>query len=219
MQRLGPALLAAALILTPLGAIAADLVVWWEKGYYAQENEAVAEIIAAFEQKTGQQVELVFVGQDELPVRIEAALEAGRPPDFAFGLELGLYVRHGLSTIVSWTSRTPSAPSRTSSIRMRSIGTWPDAETGQKALYGLPIGRSSHHLHVWRNLLERAGFTLADIPREWEAFWSFWCDQVQPAVRKALGRDDIWGIGAPMAVEAYDTWMNLREFMLVYGAD
>ena len=30
-----------------------------------------------------------------------------------------------------------------------------------------------------------AGFTLADIPKEWGAFWSFWCDQVQPAVRKA----------------------------------
>ena len=34
----------------PLGAQAADLVVWWEKGYYAEEDEAVRETIAAFEQ-------------------------------------------------------------------------------------------------------------------------------------------------------------------------
>jgi hypothetical protein len=34
-------------------------VVWWEKGFYAQEDEAVREIVAAFEQKTGKQVELV----------------------------------------------------------------------------------------------------------------------------------------------------------------
>jgi hypothetical protein len=34
-------------------------------------------------------------------------------------------------------------------------------------------------------LLERAGFTLADIPKQWEPFWSFWCDQVQPAVRQS----------------------------------
>ena len=32
--------------MAPLGAQAADLVVWWEEGYYAQEDEAVAEIIA-----------------------------------------------------------------------------------------------------------------------------------------------------------------------------
>ena len=60
-----------------------------------------------------------------------------------------------------------------------------DATTGRRALYGLPMGRATNHVHVWKSLLEQAGFTLADIPKEWEAFWSFWCDQVQPAVRKA----------------------------------
>jgi ABC-type glycerol-3-phosphate transport system substrate-binding protein len=46
-------LVALALILAPLGAQAADLVVWWEKGYYAQEDDAIREIVAAFEQETG----------------------------------------------------------------------------------------------------------------------------------------------------------------------
>ena len=41
--------------------------------------------------------------------------------------------------------------------------------------------------------------------REWEAFWSFWCDQVQPAVREALGRDDVWGVGLSMSAGASDT--------------
>ena len=63
------------------------------------------------------------------------------------------------------------------------------------------MGRITHHIHVWQNLLERAGFSLADIPQDWEAFWSFWCDRVQPAVRQATGRDDIWGVGLPMSVE------------------
>ena len=77
--------LAAAIVLAPLGAQAADLVVWWEEGFYAQEDEAVAEIVAAFEQETGKQVELAFHRRTELPAKIEAALEAGQPPDFAFG--------------------------------------------------------------------------------------------------------------------------------------
>ena len=51
-------ILATLLILVPVGAQAADLVVWWEKGYDDRENEAVREIIAAFEQETGKQVEL-----------------------------------------------------------------------------------------------------------------------------------------------------------------
>ena len=92
-------------------------------------------------------------------------------------------------------------------------------KTGQRALYALPIGRITNHVHVWKSLLEQAGFTLADIPKEWNAFWSFWCDQVQPAVRKALGRDDIWGVGLIMSGEASDTQYQFFQFLAAYDAD
>jgi multiple sugar transport system substrate-binding protein len=58
--------LAAAIVMAPLGARGADLVVWWEKGAYPEEDEAVKEIIAAFEQRTGKQVELFSYPVDEL---------------------------------------------------------------------------------------------------------------------------------------------------------
>jgi multiple sugar transport system substrate-binding protein len=93
-----------------------------------------------------------------------------------------------------------------------------NGHTGRRALYALPMGRLSNHLHIWKSLLERAGFTLANIPREWDAFWSFWCDRVQPAVWKALGRDDVWGVGLPMSVVAVsDTQDQLVQFQLAYG--
>jgi multiple sugar transport system substrate-binding protein len=94
-----------------------------------------------------------------------------------------------------------------------------DARTGQRALYALPVGRSSFYIHAWKSLLERGGFTLNDIPKEWEAFWSFWCDQVQPAVRKATGRPDIWGIGLNMSGEAGETWVHFSQFVVAYEAD
>jgi multiple sugar transport system substrate-binding protein len=81
------------------------------------------------------------------------------------------------------------------------------------------MGRVSNHIHVWNSLLERAGLSLADIPTEWEAFWSFWCDRVQPAVRKVLGREDIWAVGLPMSVAAsVDTAGELLQFQLAYQA-
>ena len=92
-------------------------------------------------------------------------------------------------------------------------------KTGQKALYALPMGLTTNHVHVWRNLLEQAGFTLEDIPKEWEAFWSFWCDRVQPAVRKATGRDDLWGVGLNMSGEAADTQYQFFQFLVAYHAD
>jgi multiple sugar transport system substrate-binding protein len=91
MRTLG-LIFSAALILAPLGARAADLVVWWDKGYSPQENEALQEVAAAFEQRSGKQVEIVFHPRSELPDRIEEALAAGQPPNIAFGTWLSEYV-------------------------------------------------------------------------------------------------------------------------------
>ena len=79
---------------------------------------------------------------------------------------------------------------------------------------------STDNVHVWRSLLEQAGFTLADIPKQWEAFWSFWCDRVQPAIRKARGRDDIYGVGLAMSAEAPgDTRARFEQFRQAYEAN
>ena len=77
---------------------------------------------------------------------------------------------------------------------------------------------STNYAHVWRTLLEQAGFALEDIPKQWEAFWSFWCDQVQPAVRRATGRD-IWGVGLAMSAKSNDTHIEFEQFIQAYEAD
>jgi multiple sugar transport system substrate-binding protein len=45
------------------------------------------------------------------------------------------------------------------------------------------------------------------------------CDQVQAAVRRATGRDNVWGIGLPMSVKGNDTVNAFHQFMSAYGAD
>jgi multiple sugar transport system substrate-binding protein len=81
------------------------------------------------------------------------------------------------------------------------------------------MGRSTNHVHVWTSLLEQAGFSREEIPNEWEPFWAFWCDRVQPAVRRATGRDDIWGIGLSMSAASNDTWFQFLQFVAAYDAD
>jgi hypothetical protein len=41
---------------------------------------------------------------------------------------------------------------------------------------------------------------------------------VQPAVRAALGRDDVWGVGLPMSTASLDTHDELVQFQLAYEA-
>ena len=73
---------AAALLMLPLGARGADLVVWWEKGYYPQEDEAVREIIAAFEQASGNSklLEQPFWLDASDPHRMAAVMQVASRP-------------------------------------------------------------------------------------------------------------------------------------------
>jgi multiple sugar transport system substrate-binding protein len=212
--------LAVVLMMAPLGAQAADLVVWWEKGFYPQEDEAVREIVAAFEQGSGKQVELVQPTQNEMVDQAPAAVEAGEPPDFLFGTFISNY-------IAEWAFNdrlvdlTDTVGLFSNLFDPNALAWWVrlNKTTGQRALYALPMGRTTNHVHVWKSILEQAGFTLEDIPREWEAFWAFWCDQVQPTVRRATGRDDIWGVGLNMSGQAADTQNQFFQFLAAYEAD
>jgi multiple sugar transport system substrate-binding protein len=219
-MRIGALVLAALLALPPIGTDAADLVVSWQKAHHAREDAAIAEVVAAFEQETGKQVEVTLLPMADQPPQIEAALVAGHPPDIAFGFHLGSYIPRWAyeDRLVDLTDTVGHFagmfdPAQLDRARLL------NPTSGQKALYGLPMGQISNYIHVWASLLAGAGLGLADIPKEWDAFWLFWCDRVQPAVRKALARDDIWGIGRSMSVEANDTEAQFFQFISAYDAD
>jgi multiple sugar transport system substrate-binding protein len=216
MRRHVPALLAVAFAIAPLGAAAADLVVWWEKGFYDQEDEAVAEIVAAFEQESGKEVELVQPEQDEVNDKVRAAVVAGQPPDFLYGT-IATWGRYAYEDQLADLEDVLGPVLDLFDADALDAGMSFNGKTGRRGLYGLPMGRRSHHVHVWNSLLERAGFTLADIPKKWDAFWSFWCDEVQPAVRKTLGRNDVWGVGFAMS-PTVDAENGLEQFQLAYEA-
>jgi len=91
-MRRQPAVLAAMLVMVPVGAQAADLVVWWDLGASPEEAAALKEVTATFEQNSGKQVELVLRDQAELKEKLVAAIEAGRPPDIPFGMLISDYI-------------------------------------------------------------------------------------------------------------------------------
>jgi multiple sugar transport system substrate-binding protein len=217
MHWLLPSVLAAVLVMAPLGAKAADLVVWWDKGVYPEQDAALAELISAFEQDTGKDVELVQHPLWEAEDKARAAIEAGHPPDFLFGTNVEM-----MSIQWAYEDRLVDLTDTLGHLRdvfdadLLATSTLLNGRTGRRALYALPIGRVSNHVHVWKSLLEQAGFRITDIPKQWEAFWSFWCDRVQPAVRRATGRDDIWGVGLEMGAAGPDTRNEFSQFQHAY---
>ena len=202
----------------PLPVLAADLRIVWEEGFYPEEDKAFEAVIAAYEQESGKGVELTFYSQDDVLEKMLAALDSGDPPDLALAFGASSYVpkwaRDGvladLSDVVG-PMGDQFFPGVLDNVRLR------NGRSGETAYYAVPIAQYGHYIHVWKSLLDQAGIGLDQIPREWDAFWGFWCDTVQPAVRQATGRDDIYGIGLPMSADASDTITGLDQFRDAYG--
>jgi multiple sugar transport system substrate-binding protein len=206
------------LLATPLPALAADLTIWWEEGYYPEEDKAIETVIADFEQASGKDVELTRYPQQELPGKVASALEAGRPPDLVYSLPINYEQLAYDDALVDVTDviepvKDTYFPAALQAVLLR------NGKTNQRVYYGVPIGQSTAHIHVWRSLLDQAGIELQDIPKDWESFWAFWCDTVQPAVSEATGRKDLYGVGLTMAEASNDTGTNFWMFVNAHEAD
>jgi multiple sugar transport system substrate-binding protein len=218
MRRIFTVSVACALLARFGTASAADLTIWWEEGYYPEEDKAIEAVIADFEHASGKDVELTPYPQQELPGKVVSALEAGRPPDLVYSLPINyeqLAYDDALADVADIIEPIKDSffPAALDAVLLQ------NGKTGQRAYYGVPIGQSTAHIHVWRSLLDQAGIQLQDIPKEWEPFWAFWCDTVQPAVREATGRKDLYGVGLTMAEESNDTGTNFWMFVNAHEAD
>ena len=61
-----------------------NITVWWGKGFYKSEDDALLDAIKKFEAKTGIKVELSqYAMQDMIPKTV-AALDSGTVPDVAY---------------------------------------------------------------------------------------------------------------------------------------
>jgi multiple sugar transport system substrate-binding protein len=206
------------LLAVPLPARAADLRIVWDEGFYPEEDKAIEAIVAAYEQERGKNVELTFYSQDEVTDKALAALKAGDAPDvfLSFGAS-ALFPQWALDDVLADLSDVIEPiegqfyPGALNGVRL------PNGRTGKAAYYAVPIAQTGHYVHVWKSLLDQAGIKVEDIPQNWDAFWAFWCDTVQPAVRKATGRQDFYGIGLPMSADAGDTAIGLSQFRDAYG--
>ena len=201
-------------------AFAADLTIWWTKGFYPEEDEGIHRLVEDFQKETGTSVELTFNTASEMAGKLLAALEAGQPPDLAFNAgsfpQFKRWAYEGrfvdLSDIVEPIAKDIIDPALLQAAYLL------NGRTGKQAYYSLPLAASSMHIHVWKSLLEQAGIGLDRIPREWTAFWDFFCDTVQPAVRQATGKQDIHGVGLPSSTMGSDTRQSFDEFLLAHNA-
>ena len=218
MKRLIVAAIASALLLPAIPASAQEkLTVWWTKGFYKSEDDALFEAIKKYEAKTKVKVELSqYAPQDIIPKTV-SALDAGTPPDVAYGDVYDFQVGGKWAFDGKLEDITDVIEPMKSAFAPNTIETtflYSD-KAKKKAYYAFPLKQQTMHIQYWIDMLNQAGFKESDIPKTWKEYWSFWCDKVQPASRKATGQR-IYGIGQPLGVDSSNSFYSFLTFMDAY---
>ncbi|MGE3927216.1 MAG: ABC transporter substrate-binding protein [Lautropia sp.] len=207
----------ATLAAMPLTAAAQQqLVVWWTKGFYPAEDKALNEFVARFEKKYNAKVDLsLYAVQDVIPKTV-AALGAGSFPDVAMGHTFDFQVAGKWAAEGRLADLTDVIdPIKDKFLDNTTSTAFFTGTDGKRAYYAMPIYQQTMHVNYWKDMLAEAGFKPADVPTGWKEYWSFWCDKVQPAHRKASGKRT-FAIGHPMGVDGSDSFFSFHQFMLAH---
>jgi multiple sugar transport system substrate-binding protein len=193
--------------------------VWWVKGFYKAEDDALFAAIKKYEEKhKGVKVELSqYPIQDMIPKTV-AALDSGSPPDVAYADVYDFQVTakwaydgklEDISSVMDKLRNNfePAALATTFLLNNASQ---------TRAYYAFPLKQQTMHIQYWKDMLADAGYKPADIPQDWKGYWSFWCEKVQPAYRQKTGNRG-FGTGFPMGVDSSDSFYSFLTFMDAYN--
>jgi multiple sugar transport system substrate-binding protein len=212
---LAGALMAAGLMAAAPVLAQEKLTVWWAKGYYKGEDDALFAAIKKFETKYPKiKVDLsLYAPQESIPKSV-AAMDAGTPPDVSYADVYDFQVAakwafegklEDLSSIID-PLRTKFEPQALSTTFLY------NNTTQSRAYYAFPIKQQTMHIQYWKDMLADAGFSESDIPKDWKGYWNFWCEKVQAGYRAKTGTRG-FGTGFPMGVDSSDSFFSFLTFM------
>jgi multiple sugar transport system substrate-binding protein len=191
------------------------LTVWWVKGFYKSEDDALFAAIKKFEAKYPKvKIELSqYPIQDMIPKTV-SALDSGSPPDVAYADVYDFQVTAKWAfdgKLEDITSVIDPIRARFAPNTIETAFLYND-QAKNRAYYAFPIKQQTMHIQYWKDMLADAGFKPSDIPTDWKGYWSFWCEKVQPAYRAKSGTR-AFGIGMPTGVDSSDSFYSFLTFM------
>jgi multiple sugar transport system substrate-binding protein len=210
------AAVAIGLFTTP-GLAQEKLAIWWAKGFYKAEDDALLAVVKKYEARTAVKIELTWLAAQEMIPKVTTALDAGTPPDIAYADAFNLQTAgrwafegklEDISDVIT-PIKDGFAPNTAEAASLA------NGKTGKRAYYAFPLKQQTLHIQYWKDILAAAGFKENDIPYTWKEYWAFWCDKVQPAFRASAG-PAVFGVGSSMGIDSTDSYKSFLAWVDAY---
>src|SRR6195256_5718190 len=196
-------------------AAATTAEVWWAQGFVQEEDVAFKKVVADYEKASGNKIELNITPFAPQRQKIVAAMQSGIVPDLFPNNPtecIALYAWD--DKLVDVTDVVATQREEYVETALLNVNCYNSVEK-KRSLYGVPLTIDVLPNHVWRPLVEKAGYKMADIPKTWDAYYDFF-KEVQKSLRKA-GVRNVYGLGLNVTTNGVDPNNVFNYFVIAYG--
>jgi len=190
--------------------------VWWVQGFAEEEDISFKKIVADYAKASGNTIDYSIIPYAPERQKIVSAMTSGVVPD--------LFQNNPAEIIAlyAWEDKlvdvTDVVETQKSLYNETALLTAYCYDSGEKrrSFYGVPYTSAVRPNHIWRPLVEKAGYTMEDLPRTWDAFYDFF-KEVQKKLR-AQGERKVYGLGFQMNTTGNDCNALFDYFLIAHGA-
>ena len=196
-------------------AAAKTATVWWVQGFAQEEDVSFRKVVAEYEKASGNTMDYSIIPYAPARQKIVSAITSGEVPDLftATPAEIvALYAWQG--KLVDVADVVETQRSQYSETALLSAQCY-NSITKRRGFYGVPYTGAVLPNHIWKPLVEKAGYKMEDIPKTWDAYYDFF-KGVQKKLR-AQGMRNVYGLGFQITANGVDPNSLYNYFLIANG--
>ena len=199
----------------PANSAATTAAVWWAQGFAQEEDVAFKKLVADYQKASGNTIEYTIIPFAPMRQKIVSAMTSGVVPDLFTNNPVEILALYAWDNkLVDLSDVFETQRSQYSETALLSSYCYNSIEK-RRSYYAVPYTCAVRPNHVWRPLIEKAGYTMEDIPKTWDAYYDFF-KQVQKKLRDQ-GMRNVYGIGFQMNTTGNDSNALFDYLLIAYG--
>jgi multiple sugar transport system substrate-binding protein len=198
-------------------AAATTAELWWAQGFVQEEDVAIKKIVADYGKAGGNAIELTIIPFAPLRQKIVSAVTSGVVPDMFVNQPNEIVSFYAWDDkLLEVTDVIATQREEFTETALTNMNCYNNA-TKKRSFYGVPYDQGALPNHVWRPLVEKAGYKMTDIPKTWDAYYDFFKD-VQKKLRDQRVRN-VYGLGLNVTTNGNDPNNVFAYFLTAYGGE
>src|SRR5271166_5440619 len=189
--------------------------VWWTQGFAEEEDISFKKIVADYEKASGNTIDYSITPYAPLRQKIVSAVTSGVVPDLFQNTPAEIIALYAWQDkLVDVSDIVETQREEYTETALLTVNCYNNVEK-KRSYYGVPYTVGASMNHIWRPLVEKAGYSMEDLPKTWDAYYDFF-KEVQKKLR-AQGMRNVYAIGFQLNTTGNDSNARFNDFIIAYG--